>query len=216
MIRFLNQFNYLIINAIHLCRRLSVRAIQLFNICNNIKSILLAPCCLPPKASKIIRIGPLNHINISKKICVCDIKKSIAIGIVNNSGNEKQSSIKFTNTNINKDNKTDCNCLTAFNLVSIEKNTNLNKLIQKIDMTRNSNKYQENKENKENDDKLDVFVELLPRDLIQSIKDIDDRYWNWISFLYNGINVECHAKRMFKIPLHGGSHRCDCYIIASK
>ena len=203
MLRFVNSFDNIIVNAIHLCRRLSVRTIELFNKSDNIKSILLAPCCLPPKASRIIRIGPLNHVgnnnignigNSNGTLCICQIKQLILIS---------------KNDELSEKNNSKCNCLKAYNLVPISKNSNLNKLNKKIAIKEEYN-------DKYDGEKCDIFLELLPRDLIQSIDDIDDRYWNWISFLYNGINVSYDNKQIFRIALQGGSHRCDCYIVASK
>ena len=53
IVQFLNGTEFaqkqskIIFVAIHLCRRLSVRAIELFNVSQNICCLLLAPCCLP-------------------------------------------------------------------------------------------------------------------------------------------------------------------------
>merc|ERR1712228_892370 len=65
IVQFLNGKDFaqkqskIIFVAIHLCRRLSVRAIELFNLSENIQFLLLAPCCLPLRGGQNIRIGPL-------------------------------------------------------------------------------------------------------------------------------------------------------------
>ena len=55
-----NENSKVILVAIHLCRRLSVRAIQLFNSTQNIYGFILAPC-VTIKRRNNVRIGPIYN-----------------------------------------------------------------------------------------------------------------------------------------------------------
>lgn len=221
IIQFLSQINNdenckIIFMAIHLCRRLSVRAIQLFNINKNIKGFILAPCCLPLAGSNNIKIGPIYNktYNLWKSNNINNIdninNQYLIKGIINNDDDNKDD-------DDDDDESTCCYNLSLMSYKQIDERSK--RMINKFKLSQNDI----NKLKKCNDDYNEIskqesmFItsQLCPRYLHDL--DKNKRYNQWINFLYNSIDSNDDKKMCYRVALTSkDQHRCDCYISAQR
>ncbi|ETO10193.1 hypothetical protein RFI_27183 [Reticulomyxa filosa] len=157
------------INAIHLCRRLSACAVSLFNQCkHHIFALLLAPCCMPKRNGVDITIGPLLRVSSLQWIHRVP------------SDNISPYSLVVHTLQVND--------ILPYRIYGIANDANYGK----------------------------TFVSMRCEDLRTKLHSYEHKYHAWTSFLYNAIDQwEC-AKKFVQIPLHGGEHRCNMYLIASR
>lgn len=193
-----------LVMAIHLCRRLSARAIQIYNLSKTIHAFILAPCCLPLRGGYPVRIGPIWN-------------KTYQLW-----SNKNKHNIDINNEYLmnNKD-EIDNDCCYHLALMSKKQICARNKkLIQKFKLNeedvgklnkcKNDNYMTINK-----DDEMFITAELMPEHLHQLNKDI--RYNQWINFLFNCIDCNDNDKKYYRVPLTGkDQHRCNAYLTSSR
>ena len=200
--------------CIHLCRRLSVRAIELFN-AHPKHALLLAPCCMPLRGGNVVRIGPLW--SVSQALWRHAQRATLNVN--------RHFRYRFGGDGDAKDEEEEEDeCCFRLALMSAKRMRARNKrLSDKLTLAEGDMERLFLCEDFARDGDLDVrdvcnemFVaaELLPAHL-HALRE-EKRYAQWISFLFNGIDAASEHKHICRVPLTGNEHRCDAFIACFK
>ena len=199
-----------ILLSIHLCRRLSVRAIKLFNGIKSIFAFLLAPCCLPLSGGLNVRIGPLWNKSLDlwqrQDQRYVDVNEEYLDEIEFGGGDGMKASSSSHGHSFQL-------VLLAQNEIN-ERGKDLgNKYVLSDADIENLSRFKDDFAAMVIDkkkDKILIVNELNPKRLFE--KDLDCRYNEWITFLFNGIDAKKQQKKIYKVPLTGNDHRCDVFM----
>ena len=67
---------------------------------------------------------------------------------------------------------------------------------------------------KDNRNQMFIASEVMPYQIFEYAQD--QRFKQWIGFLFNGIDVNNDQKRIYRVPLKGNEHRCDAYLTTQR
>ena len=223
-----------IFSAIHLCRRLSVRAIELFNSTPNIYAFLLAPCCLPLRGGNVVRIGPLwtktrdlwsneerMDIDVNDRYLVRGITPQLLQSAdVDMDGDGDEVEEKENGNEQGMGNEDDC-CFQMTLMSKKQIKSRGKKLNGKYKLNEHDEELLERCDGEyaqiDGDDpdyEMCIVSELLPLHLHEL--DAAKRYNQWITFLFNGIDCKDEEKAFHRVPLTGSEHRCDAFLTVQR